>query len=167
MSRLKLLKAGAALGVGGVAGGLLPAAADAKPEAEPPALRFLTQWELDYVDAMAETIWPTDDDGPGARSAGVGYYIDGQLAGSWGKGHRFYLNGPVLSAVDTGPRLADPDDAGRGLPGVPARLRRLLQVDLRQPVSRARRAAQAKAMTDLQTGRASIPLARLDGVREQ
>ena len=70
MSRLKLLKAGAALGVGGVAGGLLPAAADAKPEAEPPALRFLTQWEFDYVTAMAETIWPTDDLGPGRARGG-------------------------------------------------------------------------------------------------
>ena len=74
-----------------------------KPAAtEPPPLRFLTQWEFGYVDAMAETIWPTDADGPGARPAGVGYYIDGQLAGSWGKGHRFYLNGPFYPTVDTG-----------------------------------------------------------------
>lgn len=159
MSRLKLLKAGAALGVGGVAGGLLPAAADAKPEAEPPALRFLTQWELDYVDAMAETIWPTDADGPGARPAGVGYYIDGQLAGSWGKGHRFYLNGPFYPTVDTG--------HGWQIPMTPAEVYRafLPAFDVYcksvygHPYPELDAAAQAKAMTDLQAGRASIPLA--------
>ena len=51
---------------------------------------------------MAETIWPTDELGPGARVGGVGYYIDGQLAGSWGQGHRFYLNGPFYTPPDTG-----------------------------------------------------------------
>ena len=30
----------------------------------------------------------------------MGYYIDGQLAGSWGQGHRFYLNGPFFTPAD-------------------------------------------------------------------
>ena len=124
LTRRSLLKFGAA-GVAGVAtGGALLAGPAAPAEAAPPALMFLTEWEFDYVTAMAETIWPTDELGPGARVAGVGYYIDGQLAGSWGQGHRFYLNGPFFTPPDTGPRLADPDDAGRGVPRVPAGLRR-------------------------------------------
>ena len=72
------------------------ACGDRRPEVPPPPLRFFTQWEFNYVTAMAETIWPTDDLGPGARGAGVGNYIDGQLAGSWGQGHSFYLNGPFF-----------------------------------------------------------------------
>jgi gluconate 2-dehydrogenase gamma chain len=51
---------------------------------------------------MAETIWPTDDLGPGAREGGVAHYIDGQLSGSWGQGHRFHLNGPFLAPADSG-----------------------------------------------------------------
>ena len=143
MTRLGLLKAGAAVGVAGAAGGLAGAGpAEAKTAAaEPPALRFLTQWEFDYVTAMAETIWPTDSAGPGARVAGVGYYVDGQLAGSWGQGHRFYLNGPFYTPVDTGHGWQipmTPSQVYRAfLPGI----RRLLQVGVRQslPVPVGRR----------------------------
>jgi gluconate 2-dehydrogenase gamma chain len=106
MSRLSLLKRTAGVAGAAAAGGVLAAGeAHAMPvaaEASPPPLRFFTQWEFDYVTAMAETIWPTDDLGPGAREGGVGNYIDGQLAGSWGQGHRFYLNGPFLQAQTSG-----------------------------------------------------------------
>jgi gluconate 2-dehydrogenase gamma chain len=100
-SRLKLLKVGAVGAAGATTGPLAAAEAKEKP-AKPPPLRFLTKWEFALVTAMAETIWPTDDLGPGARAAGVGYYIDGQLAGGWGKGHRFYLNGPFFTPADSG-----------------------------------------------------------------
>src|SRR5262249_35526297 len=104
ISRRRLLQIGAVAGVGTVAGGLAGAQdAAARPEGgSGPAMRFLTGWEFDYVTAMAETIWPTDELGPGAKAAGVGYYLDGQLAGSWGQGHRFYLNGPFYTPADTG-----------------------------------------------------------------
>src|SRR5512133_1900500 len=88
--RTRLLQVGTAGAATAAAGGLLGDPAAAATSATP-ALRFLTKWEFDFVTAMAETIWPTDDLGPGARVAGVGYYIDGQLAGGWGQGHRFYL----------------------------------------------------------------------------
>ncbi len=160
MTRLGLLKAGAAVGVAGAAGGLAGAGpAEAKTAAEPPALRFLTQWEFDYVTAMAETIWPTDSAGPGARVAGVGYYVDGQLAGSWGQGHRFYLNGPFYTPVDTG--------HGWQIPMTPAQVYRafLPGYDVYcksvygNPYPVLPAASQTLAMTDLQTGKASIPLA--------
>src|SRR6476659_7630977 len=104
ITRLGLLHRGAVAGVTGIAAGSLAhvSPAEAAPAAPPPALQFFTAWEFDYVTAMAETIWPTDSLGPGARVAGVGYYIDGQLAGSWGQGHRFYLNGPFFAPTDTG-----------------------------------------------------------------
>jgi hypothetical protein len=71
MTRVKLLKTGAAGVAGAAAGGALLGEAQAKEtvSSAPLALRFLTPWEFEYVTAMAETIWPTDELGPGARVA--------------------------------------------------------------------------------------------------
>src|SRR6185437_15981565 len=106
ISRGTLFRRGAFATIAGasIAGGLLAPAAEATRTSEQAsgALRFLTGWEYEYVTAMAETIWPTDDLGPGAKVACVADYIDGQLAGSWGQGHRFYLNGPFLEAQTSG-----------------------------------------------------------------
>src|SRR3954447_24135390 len=105
MTRLRLLRDGAVSAAGVAAGGAIASAgmaADSPKDAPPPALKFLTKWEFTLVTAMAETIWPTDDLGPGARALGVGYYIDGQLAAGWGQGARFYLNGPFFTPADSG-----------------------------------------------------------------
>src|SRR5206468_3705537 len=103
MTRSSLLKRGAVGVAGAAAAGALVGQAEAQEAvAAPTALKFLTKWEFELVTDMAEVIWPTDDLGPGARVAGVGNYIDGQLAGSWGQGHRFYLNGPFFQPADSG-----------------------------------------------------------------
>jgi gluconate 2-dehydrogenase gamma chain len=161
MSRLKLLKAGAA-GVAGVAAGgsVLSGEAEAKEVvAVATTLHFLTQWEFDYVTAMAETIWPTDDLGPGARVAGVGFYIDGQLAGSWGQGHRFYLNGPFFLPADTGHGWQIPMTPGEVyrafLPGFDV----YCKTTYGNPYPSLAAAQQTQALTDLQTGKASIQIA--------
>jgi gluconate 2-dehydrogenase gamma chain len=162
MSRLSLLKRTAGVAGAAAAGGVLAAGeAHAMPvaaEASPPPLRFFTQWEFDYVTAMAETIWPTDDLGPGAREGGVGNYIDGQLAGSWGQGHRFYLNGPFLQAQTSG--------HGWQVPMTPAEVYRAFlpgfdaytKTTYGRPYTALPAAQQAQALTDLQTGKATIPL---------
>jgi gluconate 2-dehydrogenase gamma chain len=162
MSRLGLLHRGAAAGVTGIAAGSLlqiaPAAEAKEAAAAPPALRFFTEWEFDYVTAMAETIWPTDDLGPGAREAGVGYYIDGQLSGSWGQGHRFYLNGPFFTPTDTG--------HGWQIPMTPAEVYRAFLPGYDAYVKQAFRAPytaltadqQTAAMTALQKGTAVVPI---------
>lgn len=161
MTRLGLLRRGAVAGVTGVATGSLITIgeAEAAPEAPPPPLRFFTAWEFDYVTAMAETIWPTDDLGPGAREAGVGYYIDGQLSGSWGKGNRFYLNGPFYQPADTGHGWQipmTPADVYRAfLPGYDNYVRHTYGA----PYPELTAAQQTSAMTDLQQNKASIPLA--------
>ena len=138
-SRKRLLQVGAAGAATATAGGLLSDSANAAEAAATPPLRFLTKWEFDYVTAMAETIWPTDDLGPGARVAGVGYYIDGQLSGGWGQGHRFYLNGPFFTPADSGHGwqipMAPRDVYRAFLPGV----RPVRAHDVRQQLSRARR----------------------------
>jgi gluconate 2-dehydrogenase gamma chain len=157
-SRGRLLKVGVASAATAATGSLLTgnAAAETKSAAAAPALRFLTQWEYDYVTAMAETIWPTDDLGPGAKAAGVADYIDGQLAGSWGQGHRFYLNGPFLQPADTGHGWQipmTPADVYRAfLPGFDAYVR--TTYGNTYPALPA--ATQTQAMTDLQKGTAAI-----------
>ena len=160
MTRLGLLHRGAVAGVTGVAAGnlLQGGIAEAASEATPPALQFFTQWEFDYVTAMAETIWPTDELGPGARVAGVGYYIDGQLSGSWGQGHRFYLNGPFFAPTDTGHGWQvpmTPADVYRAfLPGFDDYVRQTLG----NPYPMLSADQQTTAMTALQTGKASIQI---------
>jgi gluconate 2-dehydrogenase gamma chain len=53
-------------------------------------LKFFTQPEALIVAAAASRIFPSDDNGPGAREAGVVIFIDRQLAGPWGRdGHRY------------------------------------------------------------------------------
>ncbi len=58
--------------------------------------------ERTIVEALAETIIPTDSTGPGAKEAGVIYFIDHMLASSYGKGGNMYLQGPfVLHGLTT------------------------------------------------------------------
>jgi gluconate 2-dehydrogenase gamma chain len=159
MTRLTLLQRGAAGVAGAAAGGALVGQAEAQEAVAPPAaLKFLTKMEFDYVTAMAETIWPTDELGPGARVAGVGYYLDGQLTGSWGQGQRFYLNGPFFTPADSG--------HGWQIPMTPAEVYRAFIPAYAQYVRQTYgndypsldAATQVKALEDLRTGRAVIPL---------
>jgi gluconate 2-dehydrogenase gamma chain len=158
-SRRKLLQAGAAgAATAATAGGLLTNPAT-PAQAATPALKFLTKWEFDFVTAMAETIWPSDDLGPGAKVAGVGHYIDGQLAGGWGQGHRFYLNGPFFPAADSG--------HGWQVPLTPAEVYRAflpgydqyLRTTYGKPYVDLDAATQTQALNDLRSGKAVIPLA--------
>lgn len=55
---------------------------------------YLTQSEVDFLDAVVARLIPADDLGPGAREADVTYFIDRQLAGSWGTHGRNYRMGP-------------------------------------------------------------------------
>jgi gluconate 2-dehydrogenase gamma chain len=163
MSRRLLLKgavgvAGAAAAARGTLVGEVAQAASLAKAAPPPALRFLTQFEFEYLTAMAETIWPTDDLGPGARVAGVGQYIDGQLAGSWGQGHRLYLNGPFFQPETSGHGWQipmTPADVYRAfLPGFDVYCKRVFG----QPYPSLQPAQQTQALTDLQTGKAPIQI---------
>lgn len=89
--------AGGLMAVGG--SGAAPATADGG--AVPP-LRFFTEAEAATVEAMAERVFPADGAGPGARDAGVLPYIDGRLAGGWGRGERLYRQGPFPEPEDSG-----------------------------------------------------------------
>jgi gluconate 2-dehydrogenase gamma chain len=55
---------------------------------------FLTPEEGQFLDAAVSRLIPKDDLGPGAKEAGVTVFIDRQLAGPYGKGADWYMQGP-------------------------------------------------------------------------
>jgi gluconate 2-dehydrogenase subunit 3-like protein len=56
--------------------------------------RFFTPDEAATVVALVDALIPKDDTGPGGVEAGVPIFIDRELAGSYGRGARMYLDGP-------------------------------------------------------------------------
>jgi gluconate 2-dehydrogenase gamma chain len=66
---------------------------------EPSPWRFFTPAEAALTEAICEQIVPADD-APGARQAGVIYYIDTQLSGTLKRFGRYYRAGlPLLDAA--------------------------------------------------------------------
>ena len=53
------------------------------------------------MDALVARLIPADDLGPGAREAGVADFIDNQLAGPFGRGERWYMQGPFAEGLET------------------------------------------------------------------
>ena len=106
--RRRFLKSAAALGV------IIPAgaAAQSKPaphadhdkqhaqhvraaaSSQPRPYMFLSQTEIAFLDAAVSHLIPKDELGPGAKEAGVTYFIDQQLFGGYGSMARKYTQGP-------------------------------------------------------------------------
>jgi gluconate 2-dehydrogenase gamma chain len=61
---------------------------------EPEAYTYLTLPEAAFIEAAVERLIPTDQHGPGARSAGVAFFIDQQLVGVFGTAAKMYRGGP-------------------------------------------------------------------------
>ncbi|MDP2396961.1 MAG: gluconate 2-dehydrogenase subunit 3 family protein [Burkholderiales bacterium] len=59
-----------------------------------PCYRYLTEAEVRFLNAAVERLIPSDESGAGAKEANVAYFIDQQLAGSWGVHGRCYRQGP-------------------------------------------------------------------------
>jgi gluconate 2-dehydrogenase gamma chain len=89
-------------------------------------LRYFTLDEAIAIETLVERIFPLTEDGPGAAEAQVTAYIDGQLAGGWGRGERMYRSGP----------FPVPEHAGHGwqLPLTPAEVYRRSLVALERHV---------------------------------
>lgn len=112
-SRRKFIK-NSGIAIGGVAGGALigglitnqfqsdktvtPEKADIKDNYTE-ARMFFTRFE-DFVvlEQATERIFPSDENGPGAIELGVPYFIDKQMAGTYGMNDKEYRNGPFLIA---------------------------------------------------------------------
>ncbi|OZI73721.1 MULTISPECIES: gluconate 2-dehydrogenase subunit 3 family protein [Bordetella] len=86
----------------GLPGAAWAGRAHGAPQQSPPpdpagagrTLRFFNPREAAAMDAIAARLIPADELGPGAKEAGVTYFLDGQLAGAWGAGDQFYRQGP-------------------------------------------------------------------------
>ncbi|MDA4114303.1 MAG: gluconate 2-dehydrogenase subunit 3 family protein [Thaumarchaeota archaeon] len=59
--------------------------------------------EQTLLEAVAETIIPTDSNGPGAKEAGAIYFMDRVLAGDYGKNGNVYMQGPFTLSGIAGP----------------------------------------------------------------
>src|SRR5213595_4083795 len=62
--------------------------------AQPRPYMFLSQDEVAFLDAAVSHLIPKDELGPGAKEAGVTYFIDQQLFGGYGSMARKYTQGP-------------------------------------------------------------------------
>lgn len=108
LSRRRFIKnSGYAVGglaVGGVIGSVIPWDTEQQNKQTTPektknynqALMNFSQAEFKIVDAATERIFPKDENGPGAKELGVAYYIDHQLAGSYGLNARDYMDPPFF-----------------------------------------------------------------------
>ncbi|WP_449354172.1 gluconate 2-dehydrogenase subunit 3 family protein [Virgibacillus natechei] len=61
---------------------------------------FTRQEDFDILSAATERIFPEDDNGPGAITLGVPYFIDHRLAGGYGQNDREYMQGPFSPGTD-------------------------------------------------------------------
>src|SRR6266516_4122802 len=52
--------------------------------------------EQALLEPIVETIIPSDSTGPGAKEAGVIYFIDRQLAGDYGQSANMFMDGPFI-----------------------------------------------------------------------
>jgi TolA-binding protein len=78
----------------------------------------LNPQERILVESVAETMIPSDENGPGAKEAGVIYFIDRQLAGSYGKNGNMYMEGPFVKPGLAGPLTVGSITYKNGTPSV-------------------------------------------------
>ncbi len=105
LSRRRLLTAGAAISAVPVAAAAAALGGGDVPFKEgqanaPSAADNVSGWtwftdaEAAFITAAVARLIPADDLGPGAVEAGVPTFIDRQLAGPYGRGERWYMQGP-------------------------------------------------------------------------
>ncbi len=75
--------------------------------------------EQKAIEAIVETIIPSDQNGPGAKEAGVIFFIDHQLAGDYGNNARMYMKDPFVPSGQAGPITVDGVTYSQGSPKEP------------------------------------------------
>jgi gluconate 2-dehydrogenase gamma chain len=103
VTRRRLLTAGAVIPIASVSGAAVlqrempwtEGAADVpQPGSQQQGYVFLSAAEAAFVEAAVARLIPKDELGPGAVEVGVPAFIDRQLAGDYGRGMRWYMQGP-------------------------------------------------------------------------
>jgi gluconate 2-dehydrogenase gamma chain len=94
---------------------------------------YLSADEQSLLEAIAETIIPSDSNGPGAKEAGVIYFIDRQLASDYGTCGTMYMQGPFIPTGTQMPITVDGLTYPHGTPvhGLTAGTRYQYNLDLR------------------------------------
>lgn len=158
------------LALGGVAGGSLlgglfvnqsedESSTKSDEDNKPPRTRgreFFARYEDFLVLAAAtELIFPEDDEGPGAIGLDVPYFIDKQLAGTWGVNDDDYRQGPFPEKkLKEAPDTANHARANRGqifLDGLRT-MNKESQKRFETTFDEATEEEQGEIMTDLETG---------------
>ena len=85
-----------------------------KGQSQAQAYGWLTLPEQAFIEAAVARLIPADELGPGAKEAGVSYFIDRQLAGAYGTMARNYRQGP-LAGGHAAARLSVAPDAEGGV----------------------------------------------------
>ncbi len=75
--------------------------------------------EQKAVEAIVETVIPSDSTGPGGKEAGVVFFIDHQLAGDYGKNAGVFMQGPFVPSGQAGPLTVDGTTYSAGSPKEP------------------------------------------------
>ena len=94
-----------AIGVAAVPAASVPASVSAaEPHAHGGSAKaakymFFSAAEVAFVDAAVARLIPADELGPGAKEAGVTYFIDQQLFGGWGTMAKMYRQGPYAEGT--------------------------------------------------------------------
>ncbi len=115
LGRRHFLTAGAAVGATAATGALgpteartiqgsipwLPHEADVPNPVRGDAYLFFTADERAFIEAATERLFPKDELGPGAKDLRVPLFIDHQLVGPYGRGARWYMQGPWPKGTPT------------------------------------------------------------------
>ena len=100
LTRRDMLKTTAAAGSAAIVSWFSPGTARAQsewllpPPVMPGVFSYFTPSEITFLDAAVSRLIPADDLGPGAKEAGVTFFIDQQMAGSFGHAETWYMQGP-------------------------------------------------------------------------
>jgi gluconate 2-dehydrogenase gamma chain len=86
-------------GTAALAAGNATASESAAPKPVEHAWRYLNGDEASTVEAAVARLIPADENGPGAKEAGVAVFIDLQLASAWGNGDHFYSHAPFIQGT--------------------------------------------------------------------
>src|SRR4029450_418101 len=92
------------VGIAGAAAALSPAtpamaqtpaqAKDQPPAPQAPGYTYFKPTEVEFIEAVVDHMVQKDELTPSGTDIGIATYIDRALAASWGKGDRFYMQGP-------------------------------------------------------------------------
>lgn len=74
---------------------------DAPNAADAGGWKYLDAGEVSFLTSVVDRLIPPDPTGPGGSEAGVVVFLDRQLAGDYGHGAHFYLEGPWAQGTES------------------------------------------------------------------